>query len=205
MNNEFDEKARTWDENPVHMDRSLAIAQALVDLIPLNENMKALEFGAGTGILSFLLMDKLSEITLIDSSQEMINVTNEKIKSRAVSNMKAICWDIEHEDYNDKFDIIYNQMVLHHTNDIELIISKFFDMLVPGGYLVIADLYNEDGFFHDEGFNGHKGFDPMVISDILFGRGFKNIWSREVYNIKKTFAEGYIREYPVFILTAQKN
>lgn len=204
MNNEFDAKAEGWDENPVHQQRSIAIANALVEMLPLRNEMKALEYGAGTALLSFILEDKFAQITLMDSSPEMIKVTNEKIVGRNVKNMKAICFDLEKEDFNEKFDIIYSQMVLHHTGNIEVVIEKFKNMLTPGGFLVIADLYKEDGSFHDEGFNGHKGFDPMEISDILFSKRFKNIWSKECFVIKKEFPDNKSKEYPVFILTAEK-
>ena len=67
MNN-FDSKAREWDKDLAHMDRSIAIASELKRMIPLNPSMTALEYGAGTGILSFLLKDSFSGITLLDSS-----------------------------------------------------------------------------------------------------------------------------------------
>jgi len=52
---EFDARAREWDKDRMHMDRSVAIAAELEKMIPINHSMKALEYGAGTGILSFLL------------------------------------------------------------------------------------------------------------------------------------------------------
>ena len=58
-------------------------------------------------------------------------------------------------------------MVLHHVNDIEKIIGKFYRLLNPGGYLAIADLYEEDGSFHGDGFTGHKGFNMDSLSGIL--------------------------------------
>lgn len=205
MVNEFDLKAKTWDENPTHTERSIAIANALLELVPVNNKMNVLEFGAGTGILSFLLADKFNSLTLIDSSSEMVKITNEKIKVRAISNMKAKCFDLELENYDGCFDMIYNQMVMHHTVNIDLLLDKFKSMILPGGFLVIADLFPEDGSFHGEGFTGHKGFEPMVLSEILAQKGFKNIWSRECYSIRKTITENKTKEYPVFILTAQKN
>ena len=62
--NEFDAKAAEWDKNPMHWDRSEAIANEIIKLIPLKKKMTALEYGAGTGITSFLLKDYLKEITL---------------------------------------------------------------------------------------------------------------------------------------------
>jgi len=67
--NEFDIKAAEWDNNPIHWDRSRAIVEDMIKRIPLNKEMTALEYGAGTGIASFLLKDYLKEITLMDNSK----------------------------------------------------------------------------------------------------------------------------------------
>ena len=72
--NEFDIKAAEWDKNPMHWDRSEAISNQIKKLIPLSKQMTALEYGAGTGITSFLLKDHLKEITLMDNSSEMVRL-----------------------------------------------------------------------------------------------------------------------------------
>jgi len=61
---EFDSRACQWDKDKMKMERSLAIAAELEKMIPLDPSMKVLEYGAGIGILSFLLKDRFSEITL---------------------------------------------------------------------------------------------------------------------------------------------
>ena len=48
-------------------------------------------------------------------------------------------------------------------------------LLNAGGFLAIADLYEEDGSFHGEGFTGHNGFDPENLSEILRKNRFRNI------------------------------
>ena len=157
--NDFDLKASEWDQNPMHWNRSEAIAKEIINLIPLKKEMTALEFGAGTGITSFILKDHLKEITLMDNSSEMVRVMNEKIKSYKVKNLKTLNFNLETEEYKGrKFDLIFTQMVLHHVIDIERIIDRFFQLLNPNGYLAIADLYEEDGSFHGDGFTGHRGF-----------------------------------------------
>src|SRR5512140_2215849 len=121
--NEFDIKAAEWDKNPMHWDRSVAITDQIRKLIPLKKWMIALEFGAGTGIASFLLKDYLKEITLMDSSPEMVKVMNEKIKTANVENLKTLNFDLELSDYSEgKFDLIFTQMVLHHVTNIENIV-----------------------------------------------------------------------------------
>ena len=88
--NEFDIKAAEWDKNPMHWDRSEAIVKEIRKQIPLNRNMTALEYGAGTGIASFLLRDYLKEITLMDNSSEMVRIMKEKIEASKVSNLKVL-------------------------------------------------------------------------------------------------------------------
>jgi len=197
---EFDARAREWDKDKMHMDRSIAIAAELEKMIPVNPFMKALEYGAGTGILSFLLKDRFSEITLMDNSREMIKVCAEKTEFYQTNHILPIWFDLEHKDYDDHFDIIYNQMVLHHVNDYEAIVYTFYSMLNPGGYLAIADLYTEDGSFHGPDVKVHLGFDPKKLTEILMIAGFKSIEYRTCFEVKRESGA----KYPVFLLVAQK-
>jgi tRNA (cmo5U34)-methyltransferase len=165
--NEFDLKAAEWDNNPTHWDRSEAIVNEIRNLIPLNKEMTALEYGAGTGIASFMLKDHLKEITLMDNSSEMVKVINEKITTTKVKNLKTLNFDLEHTDYKGgKFDLIFTQMVLHHVVDIKSILCKFSQLLNSGGYLAIADLYEEDGSFHGDGSN--RNILPVFLKKTIF-------------------------------------
>jgi ubiquinone/menaquinone biosynthesis C-methylase UbiE len=202
--NEFDSKALEWDKNPMHWDRSEAIANEIIKLIPLNRNMSALEFGAGTGITSFLLKDKLKEIILMDNSTEMVKVMNNKIRASNVTNLKTLYFDLEHEDYEGgKFDLIFTQMVLHHVINVENIIEKFSKLLRKDGYLAIADLYTEDGSFHGEGFEGHRGFDAAELSKTILKYSFNDISHKKCFVIDRKTSETENRQYPVFLIIAR--
>lgn len=201
--NEFDIKAAEWDKNPMHWDRSEAIANEIKLLIPLNKNMTALEYGAGTGITSFLLKDHLKKITLMDNSTEMVKVMNSKIEAAKVKNMTALDFDLEHNDYSGgTFDLIFTQMVLHHVKDIEAIIKKFSALLNPGGYLAIADLYEENGTFHGEGFTGHNGFNINKLSDILYKNSLKKLTHKTCFTIDRKISETETKKFDVFLLIA---
>lgn len=202
--NEFDIKAAEWDRNPMHWDRSEAIANEIKKIIPLKKEMSALEYGAGTGITSFLLKEYLKEITLMDNSTEMVKMITEKIKTTGVKNLKVLNFDLEHNDYTDgKFDLIFTQMVLHHVIDIESIISRFGNLLNPGGYLAIADLYEEDGSFHGEGFTGHLGFNIEKLSEILVKNKFRNISHETCFVINRKISDTETKQFGVFLLTAR--
>jgi ubiquinone/menaquinone biosynthesis C-methylase UbiE len=202
---EFDAKARDWDKNQRYFDRSEAVADVLLQMIPVHAGMKALEYGSGTALLSFALKDKFAEITLMDNSREMTQVTTEKIAEQQVKNMKPLFFDLEHEDFTGKFDIIYSQMVMHHVNDIDAMLAKFYGLLNPGGYLAIADLYSEDGSFHGEGFNGHLGFDVDSLADQMKIVGFEGIKHHQSYVITRTEEDGKVKEFPIFLLTGVKS
>ena len=196
----FDSRAREWDKDKMHLERSIAIAAELVKTIPLRHSMKALEYGAGTGILSFLFKDRFTEITLMDNSQEMIKVCEEKVEYHKATHIKPVWHNLENTSYTSTFDIIYNQMVLHHVNEVENIIGKFHTLLNPDGYLAIADLYTEDGSFHGPDVKVHWGFDPDKLRELLKEKGFINIEHKTCFILKR---ESGI-EYPIFLLVGQK-
>lgn len=198
--NEFDARAREWDKDKMHMDRSVAIAARLEEMVPLDDSMKVLEYGAGTGLLSFLLKDRFAEITLMDNSREMINVCIEKADYYKAQHIHPLWFDLEHNVFDGKFDLIYNQMVLHHVKDFETLIHTFYAMLNRGGYLAIADLFTEDGSFHGPDADVHLGFDPQKLKEIFESNGFNNIEYQPCFEVDRELG----KKYPVFLLVGQK-
>lgn len=202
--NEFDIKAAGWDLNPMHWERSEAVAKQIIASIPLKPSMTAFEYGAGTGITSFLLKDHLKEITMVDFSTEMVKIMNEKIASSGVKNLKTIFFNLETDTWSgEKFDLIMTQMVLHHVENIEAITGKFFQILNQGGFLAIADLYSEDGSFHGDDFSGHKGFDTEKLEKLLKKVGYSDISTRKCFEIKKQISQTETRQFDVFLMVAK--
>ncbi len=198
---EFDSRAREWDNNPINWERSEAISKSFLEMIPVNSNMKALEYGAGTGILSFLLSEIFSEITLMDNSEEMVKVMHEKVSTSKLKNLKPLLFDLEHTNYHAlKFDCIFSQMVMHHVPDVDAMLNKFYGLLNPGGFLAIADLYTEDGSFHGPEVKVHWGFEPSEIAHTMKVNGFISSEFKTCFVMKRPNG----REYPIFLLKAKK-
>ncbi|MEI6681956.1 MAG: class I SAM-dependent methyltransferase [Bacteroidota bacterium] len=201
--NDFDQKAREWDKNKMHMERTIAVAGQLQKLVSSMHGMKAMEFGAGTGLLSFYLKEQFSEITLVDSSQEMLKVAKQKMQGDDHLKFRTLFINLETEDWSEEsFDIIYSQMVLHHIGDTSAILKKFYDLLKPGGILAVADLYLEDGSFHDGAANVLPGFDTGSLETLLVEQGFHDCRFEPCFVMRKEKPDGTVSEYPVFLLTA---
>ncbi|MFZ4522257.1 MAG: class I SAM-dependent methyltransferase [Bacteroidales bacterium] len=202
---EFDDKAKQWDQNQMHLERTKAVAAAMQRRIPIIPAMEAMEFGAGTGLLSFFLKDNLAGITLMDTSAEMLKMAEAKLTAGDHGKIRTLFFNLEKEEYTGQpFDLVFTQMVLHHINDVNATLEKFYRMLSPGGYIAIADLYTEDGSFHDPGVEVHHGFDPEELMLQLKGCGFGNITNEQCFVIRRDTGPGTFREFPVFLITAGK-
>ena len=156
----FDARAKTWDDDPMKTARAQAVADGIQSRVPLTNHMTALEYGCGTGLLSFALQPQLKHITLADSSSGMLAVLQEKIDTNGIANMRAVQMDLTTDPLPaDRYTLIYSLMTFHHIDDIDRILRDLFSLLVTPGYLCIADLDSEDGSFHGPEFTGHRGFD----------------------------------------------
>ncbi len=200
----FDSKARQWDDNPLFRERGLKIAEAIRKAVPLRRDMNALDYGCGTGLLSFPLKDELGTILLADSSSGMLEVVAGKIAAQGVTGMTPVKLDLMVDPPPaQRFDLIVTAMTLHHVPDTDQILRIFHDLLQPGGYLCIADLDQEDGSFHGPEVDVHHGFDQADLSLHAAQAGFANLHFQTVFSIAKEHATG-TRDYPVFLMTARR-
>lgn len=200
----FDSKARQWDENPVFQDRANKIAIAIAAAVPLNTSMRALDYGSGTGMLSFPLQDRLGHITLKDTSAGMLAVAEEKIAAWGIGNMTTRLMDLTTEPMPDeRYDLIYSSMTLHHIPDTDAILAAFRTLLNPGGWLCIADLDKEDGSFHGSHVDVHHGFERSALATQAAQAGFDEIAFSTVFEISKDTENG-ARSYPVFLMVARR-
>jgi len=201
----FDEEAKTWDENPLRVARANAVAAAMQSRLPLRPSMRAMEYGSGTGLLSFALRSSLGHITLADSSPGMLAVLAEKIAaSGANHSMRPLRLDLAiHPAPEERFQLIYTLMALHHISDIDKILRDFCTLLDPGGWLCIADLDQEDGSYHGPDFAGHAGFDRATLAAKARQAGLGNISFSTVFYMPKVVAERK-KDFPLFLMSAQK-
>jgi 2-polyprenyl-3-methyl-5-hydroxy-6-metoxy-1,4-benzoquinol methylase len=201
----FDERAKDWDSDPKKVERARVVAEAIRKAIPLSTNMSALEYGCGTGLLSFALQSDLGQITLADTSQGMLEVLGEKIAETGVANMHPMQLDLSTDPLpSQRFHLTYSLMVLHHIQDARGILHNFHALLEPDGYLFIADLDKEDGTFHTDGtMDVYLGFERGELQKMAEAAGFGNVSFSTAFEIKKKIGEAE-RCFPVFLMSAKK-
>jgi ubiquinone/menaquinone biosynthesis C-methylase UbiE len=199
---DFDAKAKDWDEMPGRVERTNAVAAAIRSQVALSKSMTALEYGCGTGLLSFAMQADLGPITLADSSAGMLEVLKKKIAFGGVKNMTPIKLDLTVDTLPLKrFNLVYTLLTLHHIREPQKILQGFRFLLHSGGILCIADLDKEDGSFHsdDPDFVGQHGFDRAGLGLDLERAGFKNVRFSDCYNLIKNE-----RSYPLFLAVAER-
>ncbi len=204
---QFDEKALTWDDKPQRLEWAKTISRDIINSIPSGTaHFNAFEYGCGTGSLSFCLQPHVHHIVLADNSQGMLDVVKQKIELHKTPNMTPVYLDLGKDEIpsSHTFDLVYTMLTLHHIINYKHIISKLHQMIRPGGYLFIADLFEEDGTFHDKDFVGHYGFNPEKLKTILSHTGFNTIEYKKSFTIEKELEGTGLKAFPVFLLQAIK-
>ena len=201
---DFKGRAKTWD-NENMIERAKVVANKIDELIGKREESLTMEFGCATGLISFNLVDNFKTLTLIDSEEEMIDVVKEKIEYYETKNVNAVNIDLTKEAIDEKFDVIYTSMTLHHIANIEKIIKVFYDLLNDNGVLCVIELDKEDGSFHmnEKNFDGHNGFEHSEMENAFKNAGFKDISSSTFFNGKKIYKE-HIIPYSMFYSIGKK-
>ena len=197
----FDQKAQDWD-TPERQEHARAIAESIRAHVPLSRRMRAIDIGAGTGLLGLALAADVGSMVLAEPSAGMLTVAREKLAAGGPANVTAVPFDLPAEPPDGApFDLAVSLLVLHHIEDTPAALRSIHDLLSSGGHLALVDLEAEDGSFHDdpEGIH-HHGFDRAALCRAATTAGFHGAETRIVSEIER---DG--RPYPLVLLTAQRD
>ena len=174
---------------------SAAIREYLVDA----KDKNAIDFGCGTGLVGMNLLNDFNSILFLDTSQNMINQIAQKISGANIQNAATLCFDFEKDHPSDlQADYIFMAQVLLHIPDVELVLSRLFEVLNENGHLLIVDFDKNEKITSNM---VHNGFDQIGLTDMMTKLGYRNIQSKTFYHGNKIFMG---HDASMFILDAQK-
>ena len=195
----FEKKSKSWDMKSNRVQNAKSIAELIIENIDLEKNMRLMDFGAGTGLLSYFIAPHVDTIVAVDNSPSMLEKFREKSAEFACKT-EVLEVDLSTKDIEQKFDGIISSMTIHHLEDTKKLFQKFYDMLEMDGFIAIADLDSEDGTFHSDNRGVfHFGFERETLENIAKEVGFKNISFQLANEINKPQ-----QNFTVFLLLAQK-
>ncbi len=195
----FAHKSKSWDMNSKRVQNAKGIAELIVKNIKLDKSMELMDFGAGTGLLSYFVAPFVKKIVAVDNSPSMLIEFENKCNEFSCET-EVIEKDLSSEILEREVDGIISSMTIHHLEDTAALLSKLYTMLDVGGFVAIADLDSEDGSFHSDNAGVfHYGFDRVILENIAKEIGFKEI----KFDLASTINKPH-REFTVFLMTAVK-
>jgi len=202
----FDQEAAKWDQVPGRVKVAQDITQSMIRELTLTPDMDVLDFGCGTGLLTFALQPFVRSITGVDSSQGMLDVFKTKIKEQNLNNIKASYLDLDNGDVlSGSYHLIVSSMTLHHVKEIGALLKQFHRVIYPSGSLCVADLDLDDGQFHGNN-DGvfHDGFNREDLSRMCMSEGFRGMRVVQAAQIKKAVGDGKSRLFNIFLMIGRK-
>lgn len=206
MTDQFKDRAKDWDEIPWKIKLAQDTYDAICSKIDIRPDTRLIDLGGGTGLLTLKFKNKVSEITVVDTSQAMLGVLKEKIRTQKLSNIEIIDEDLSPGKLPpNSYDLIISMLTLHHIDDLSALFQIFHDILISDGKIALVDLAKEDGDFHPaEAEYVHNGFEPETLNIPLENAGFKNIEIEEYVSVIKEPESGNSKKYPMLLISAVK-
>jgi cyclopropane fatty-acyl-phospholipid synthase-like methyltransferase len=195
----FAHKSKSWDMKSRRVQNAKGIAEHIIKNVKLKPHMKIMDFGTGTGLLSYFIAPYVDTIVAVDNSPSMLEVFKEKAHEFECKT-EVLELDLSKDDLDETFDGIISSMTIHHVEDTKALFQKFYNMLEEEGFIAIADLDEEDGSFHSDNRGVfHHGFKRDELEKIAQELGFKNIRFELASTINKPHAN-----FTVFLMLAEK-
>ncbi len=105
------------------------------------DDPRVLDIGAGTGLLSALILGKFprATLTLLDISDRMLDVAKRRFFGS--TRVRYVVADYSREEIPGKYDLVCSALSIHHLEhaDKKRLFEKVFGLLSPGGVFVNAD------------------------------------------------------------------
>jgi len=199
MNDNFKAKAAQWDSPDKIIMTKKFLSEMLYNVNPL-PSWKALEIGAGTGLVGLNVEPLVAKVVMVDTSESMLEVLKQKlIEDSNVEILHGEVFDYKQQD----IDFVFSAMAFHHLTDVEKTIKHLATITKPGAWVVVGDLVTEDGSFHNFEPIPYCGFDTDILSKQFVRAGFI-VRLVKIYNTITRITDEKSTNYEQFMLIAKR-
>ena len=121
------------------------VNKELIDSLDIKSDLNIVDLGCGSGGISKIITDKLSDINSVNSSivavdSSEISLREAKANLRSVSDTMITFVQSRYEEFSskikDKVDLVVLCNAIHYLDDKELVIKDVMKILKPGGRFV---------------------------------------------------------------------
>jgi len=139
----FDTIAQEYDAQRVHIipDLHQYYGAAVWAAIAPDNNPAILDIGAGTGLMSALVLEKFpgATLTLLDISENMLALARQRFSH--LDHIRYVVSDYRRSPLGGPYDLVISALSIHHLtrDDKRQLFHGIFTALKPGGMFINAD------------------------------------------------------------------
>lgn len=156
-----------------------------------DSSIKVLDFGAGTGNLSRIFLEKGCVVSACDVSQKSLDVLREKLSSDNLNTVLCDGLKLPFED--NTFDITTTYSVLHHIPDYISALKEMIRVTKKGGFIYIDHEANENKWNPSKELNEYN----VLTKQTLWEHIKKLFRTRELFTfdfIKTVFIKFFVNK-----------
>jgi tRNA (cmo5U34)-methyltransferase len=182
---QFDQVAKEYDEQRKQLIPCFHDFYGVAtNWVKLSEpQAKVLDLGAGTGLFSAYILQKYpdADLTLVDMSEEMLKLAQQRFKSEA--KVRIVAADYTAYRFEERYDAVISSLSIHHLThkDKRRLFHRVHGLLKDGGVFVNADQAagftpTMDGRYKQdwERAVGQSGLQPEAIAAAIERRKLDN-------------------------------
>jgi ArsR family transcriptional regulator len=151
-----------------------AFGQLLLRILP---PLVVADLGSGEGLLSELLARRAKKVIAVDNSRRMVDFGTNQAKKNKLKNLEFRLGDLQEPPIDPaSVDLVILSQALHHATDPARALRSAYQILKPGGQIMILDLLQHN-FEQARELHGDRwlGFAESDLHKWLEAAGFKKI------------------------------
>lgn len=116
--------------------------EKIMDVLQINEGMKILDLGTGTGYLAFAVAEKYpeAEVTGLDIVEKALDANQKRAEQTGLHHLNFVHYDGNRFPFQaGTFDCVITRYALHHFPAIHAAFGEISRVLKTGGTLFISD------------------------------------------------------------------